>query len=254
MSQLHISISAEPIFSLGGFNITNSMLTSVLVTVLFILLILIVSKTTRKSTKPPKKYSFQSIVEFTIESFYEFVKGVVGPVKARVFFPLIATLFFYILVANWMGLLPGIGSIGLIKPVEAESTFVPLFRGATADINTTLALAVISMVMVQFYGFRYLGLHYLTKFFNFKSVMGFFIGILELFSEFSKIISFTFRLFGNIFAGEVLLSVIAFLVPIFAPLPFLGLEVFVGVIQALVFAMLTLVFINMATISHEEEY
>ena len=127
---------------------------------------------------------------------------------------------------------------------------MPLFRGPTADLNTTIALALISVFMIQFYGFKHLGLKYLKKFFNFSNPINAFIGILELISEFSRIISFAFRLFGNIFAGEVLLTVISFLIPFIAPLPFLGLEIFVGFIQALVFTMLSLVFISMATSHH----
>lgn len=131
----------------------------------------------------------------------------------------------------------------------------PIFRAATADLNTTLALAIISVFLTQYWGIKYLGLSYFKKFFNFSDGPIFtFVGLLELVSEFAKIISFAFRLFGNIFAGEVLLVVIAALSPKFLPilpLPFYGLEVFVGLIQALVFAMLSLVFINMATTSHD---
>ncbi|HEX7018140.1 MAG TPA: F0F1 ATP synthase subunit A, partial [Patescibacteria group bacterium] len=129
--------------------------------------------------------------------------------------------------------------------------FVPLLRAGTADLNTTLALALISVFMTQIIGFQYQQFGYFTKFFNFSSPIMFFVGILELVSEFAKIISFAFRLFGNIFAGEVLLAVISFLVPLLVPMPFYGLEVFVGFIQALVFAMLSLVFFNMATQGHE---
>ena len=106
--------------------------------------------------------------------------------------------------------------------------------------------------MVQVVGFRFVGLRYLTKFFNFSNPLMFFVGILEIISELAKVLSFAFRLFGNIFAGEVLLAVITFLVPLLLPAPFYGLEIFVGFIQALVFAMLTLVFFNMATQHHGE--
>ena len=128
------------------------------------------------------------------------------------------------------------------------------FRGPTADLNTTLALAVFAMVSVQIAGFKFLGFHYSSKFFNFKGPIDFFVGLLELSSEFSKIISFAFRLFGNIFAGEVLLTVMAFLMPLFGPIPFLGLEVFVVLVQALVFSMLALVFMNLATMGHGESH
>lgn len=135
-----------------------------------------------------------------------------------------------------------------------ERKFTPLFRPGSADLNTTTALALISVFITQIVGFKTLGIGYLKKFFNFKNPIAFFVGILELISEFAKIISFSFRLFGNIFAGEVLLAVMLMLAPYFVPIPFYGLEIFVAVIQAFVFAMLTLVFIKLATISHTEEH
>lgn len=133
-------------------------------------------------------------------------------------------------------------------PEEEKTEFIPLFRSGTADLNTTLALAIIAVITVQYAGFSALGLGYLKKYFNFSNPIYFFVGILELIGEFARIISFAFRLFGNIFAGEVLLTVIAFLMPLFAPLPFLGLELFVGFIQALVFSMLAAVFLSLAVI------
>ena len=132
-----------------------------------------------------------------------------------------------------------------------ESAQVPLFRPGTADLNTTIAFALISIFLTQFYGVQYLNLSYFKKFFNFESPIMAFVGLLELVSEFSKILSFAFRLFGNIFAGEVLLVVIASLASVVVPMPFYGLEIFVGFVQALVFSMLTVVFFNMATQGHE---
>jgi len=216
--------------------------------------------------------------------------------KAKVLLPYIATFFIWILLNNWLGLLPGVGTIGITQEpahaslpaieayasevttdnkgmeelsnnqageavyadkkveeeIHSEKVFIPIFRAGTADLNTTIALAAISVIVTQVIGFQYLGLNYFTKFFNFSSPIMFFVGILELVLEFAKIMSFAFRLFGNIFAGEVLLTVILFLIPVIAPMPFYGLEIFVGFIQALVFAMLSLVFFNMATISHDE--
>ncbi|EKD86387.1 MAG: hypothetical protein ACD_37C00314G0001, partial [uncultured bacterium] len=148
----------------------------------------------------------------------------------------------------WAGLLPGVGSIGLERIHGGEKEFIPLFRAGSADLNTSLALALISMITIQMVGIKALGVAYLQRFFNFKNPLYFYVGLLELISEFSKVISFSFRLFGNIFAGEVLLAVIAFLIPVIAPIPFLGMEIFVGFIQALVFSMLTAVFINAATV------
>jgi len=139
------------------------------------------------------------------------------------------------------------------ETVEAsshEKKAVAFFRGANADINMTIALGLISVASVQFFGLKFAGTNYLKKFFNFSSPIMFVVGLLEIISEFSKILSFGFRLFGNIFAGEVLISVISYLIPVVLPMPFIGLEIFVGFIQALVFSMLTLVFINMATEAH----
>lgn len=236
---LHISIKAEEIGQVFGLPVTNSILASWLTMILLIFLGSILCR--RLKVVPTGS---QSILEITIDGLYNLFKGVMGD-QVKKFFPLLATLFLFIITANWLGLLPGVGSIG-IKEVGHES-FIPLFRGATADLNTTLALALIAVFSIQYYGIKTLGTSlYISKFINFKNPIYFFVGILELISEVSKIISFAFRLFGNIFAGEVLLTVIAFLIPIFAPLPFMALEIFVGFIQALVFAMLTAVFLNVA--------
>lgn len=280
---LHVSISAETIASIGGFHITNSMFTGIIVSGLIGLFALYFSS---KKLEHKKIGYLQNIVEAIVEALYNLCKDIAGPKKGRDFFPLIASAFIFIMLNNWFGLLPGVGTIGVWQPVELRSVkqahaadsdhldelevsvaeddvevhseeeethdFIPIFRAATADLNTTLALALISMFMVQYYGVKYQGGHYFTKFFNFKQGPIFsFVGFLELLSDISKVISFAFRLFGNIFAGEVLLAVIAFLVPVLAPIPFLGLEIFVGFVQALVFAMLSLVFINMATESHD---
>lgn len=288
MAELHVSISAEPIYQLGPLTITNSQLTGTIVSILLIAFVLYFSSQQLQSRKIGR---LQALVESIIEAIFNLCRDIAGEKKAREFFPLIATAMIFILFNNWFGLLPGVGTIGITEePVEAGThaalpqahaaeesitgdeqtdvadpllveseeeahgpTFIPLLRAATADLNTTIALALISMTMVQVYGFRHLGAHYFTKFFNFKQGPIFtFVGILELVSDISKVLSFAFRLFGNVFAGEVLLAVIAFLAPALLPLPFIGLEIFVGFIQALVFAMLSLVFINMATIGHDD--
>ena len=164
------------------------------------------------------------------------------------FSPLIASLFFFIITANWAGLLPGVGTVGFF---HEGGEFIPLLRGATADLNTTVALALVSVVAIQYFGFTTIGFRYSSRFLNFSNPIYFVLGLLELVSEISKIISFAFRLFGNIFAGEVLLAVMAFLMPFIVPLPFLMMELFVGFIQALVFSMLTAVFLQVA-VSHGE--
>ncbi|MDZ4228867.1 MAG: F0F1 ATP synthase subunit A [Patescibacteria group bacterium] len=241
MPELHISISAQPIFSIGGFEVTNSMLATMVVTIFLIGLAISGKRYFHLKNKPRWVNFLQTIVE----SFYEFVAGI-SPQHAQKFFPLVATIFLFVLLGSWIGLLPGADSIGL----TTVHGFVPFLRGATADINTTLALAIFAVVSVQFYGYKHRGVKYFGKFLDFSSPINFFVGVLELISEFSRVISFAFRLFGNIFAGEVLLAVIAFLIPLVASLPFFGLEIFVGFIQALVFATLTLVFINIAVSEH----
>lgn len=307
-SELHISINAEKVFDVAGIPVSNSILTTWIVSLIIFFICSKIFKSFSVAKINQKPNRFQSLVEMIIEGLFNLVQSIAGSnKKARIFFPLISTFFIFILLSNWSGLIPGVGTIGFketakveavenhalteeegvvaVEPsaadavhaesqelvaetnpdsiteepaheesVEEHSKFVPYFRGPTADLNTTLALAVFAMVSVQIAGFKFLGFHYSAKFFNFKGPIDFFVGILELSSEFSKIISFAFRLFGNIFAGEVLLTVMAFLMPLFGPIPFLGLEVFVGLVQALVFSMLALVFMNLATMGHGESH
>ncbi|CAI8008293.1 ATP synthase subunit a, chloroplastic [Geodia barretti] len=187
---------------------------------------------TRRMSEVPT--GLQNLVEVFIEFFLDLCERIAGAQRARRFFPLVMTIFLFIMVSNWVGILPGFGTAGLL---------VPFLRSANTDVNTTLSIALIAMVMIHFWGFSTLGIFgHLGKFINFKEgPIGFFVGILEGISEFAKIVSFTFRLFGNIFAGEVLLVAMAFLFPLIGIIPFLGLELFVGAIQAFIFAMLTLV-------------
>jgi F-type H+-transporting ATPase subunit a len=161
--------------------------------------------------------------------------------------PFIMTIFVFVFVGNLSGLIPGVGSIGFF---EGHEKFSPLFRAPTSDLNTAIALALVSVIITQIVGFKVLGFGYLKKFVNFTNPVHFFVGILELVSEFTRIISFSFRLFGNIFAGEILIFVMSMLVPYFVPIPFYGFELFVALIQAFVFAMLTLVFIKLSMTSH----
>lgn len=251
MAKIHVSISAEPIFHLGSLEITNAMLTGVAVAVLLSGF----AYWLQKHLKETKRITtVQNIVEMAIEAFYSLMVSVAGENKAKQFFPIIATLFFYILFSNWIGLLPGVGTIGFSAMRNDKETFAPLVRPPSADLNATLGLALFSVIGAQVVGIRYLHLSYFKRFFDFSGPGKFIMGLLELTSELSRVISFAFRLFGNIFAGEVLLVVSLTLLPFLAPLPFLGLEIFVGAIQALVFAVLTLVFWNMATVTHGDEH
>lgn len=251
MQSLHISIAAEQVSSVLGLSISNSMATSVVLNAIILALIVLASRNFKLKGKLSRAQLF---LETIVEGLYNLVVSIAGSSKARLFFPLVASFFIFIVPSNWSGLLPGAGSIGFNTVHAGEELFVPILRGPTADINTALALSLIAMVMVQYYGFKFLGLGYLKKFFNFANPLAAFVGILELVSELSKIISFTFRLFGNIFAGEVLISVMTFLIPIGLPMPFYGLEIFVGVIQGLVFMMLSTVFMSNATLAHEGEH
>ncbi len=307
---LHISIAAEKLFSVGDLAITNSIFTSLIVSGMIIAFAAVVRMQLKDTTKIS---GLQNFAEWIVESLHNLVYGVTGNLKkTRLFLPFIGTFLLWILLNNWLGLFPGVGTIRIIEgesevhvegpqvvtivraseevvveethTTGAEETVaeehetetgevaateetthevaaaegghtqkaVPIFRPGSADLNTTIALALFSVFMTQVFGVQALGLGYFKKYVNFSSPIMFFVGILELVSEFAKIISFAFRLFGNIFAGEVLLVVISSLIPLVVPMPFYGLELFVGFIQALVFAMLSLVFFNMATQSHDE--
>jgi len=241
-----ISIKAEPIFKIGNFQITNSLILSSVVLIFFLIFAIVY----KKNSNLKKKSKFYYFVNFLLKAVYGLFEGVLKD-KTIIFFPLLGSFFFFILLNNWFGLLPGVGSL-LIKVKEHGEIFhFPLFRGNNADLNATLALALISVFLIQFYGIKYLGFKdFIKKFINFSNPINFFVGILETISEISKIISFSFRLFGNIFAGEVLITIMAFLVPVLITFPFLLLEVFVGLIQALVFSMLSSVFLSMAIESH----
>ncbi len=248
----HVQLPAEPVFAVGPFTVTNTILATWLV--MLVLVGFFWSATRNMQEKTPGR--LQNLAEVLVEAFIGLCTSVAGERNGRRFFPLVTTIFIFVLLANWMGLVPGFGSIGLIEHGEHGTEFVPILRGATSDLNTTIALALVTMVTVQVVGMRTLGVgNYLSRFFNFRGgPIGIFVGLLELISEVARIISFAFRLFGNIFAGEVLLAVIAFLLPFVAAIPFYGLELFVGVVQAFIFAMLALVFLTMATIGHGEHH
>lgn len=241
-----ISIKPETVFHFFDFPVTNSLLTATIVVALFFLLAF---RYYREATNG-KKTGFYYFFQFLVNSIYSLFESVLGE-KTKYFFPLLFSFFMFIILQNWFGLLPGVGSILVAVKEHEKILHIPLFRGGNADLNTTFALAITSVVMIQVFGIKFLGFKgYLKKFINLTNPINFFLGILEILSEFSKILSFSFRLFGNIFAGEVLLTIVAFLVPVLASFPFIILEVFVGFIQALVFSMLTAVFISGAIASH----
>lgn len=240
-----ISIKPEIISRFGPIPITNSLITTWIVMGIILAAAFLGLKLLKEI---PGR--FQVIEEMIIETWLGLCDAAGGS-EARRFFPFVTTLFVFILFSNWFGLIPGIGALGINSVNEGKNVFTPVFRATTTDLNTTIALAVVSVAYIQIEGVKSLGikLHLGKYIYNpIKSPMSAFVGLLELLSEFTKIISLSFRLFGNVFAGEVLLVVVTSLIPLVAPIPFLGLEIFVGFIQAFVFAMLTLVFASMATV------
>jgi F-type H+-transporting ATPase subunit a len=247
---MEISIAAEKIFEIWGFPVTNSMLLSLVV---LIFLSILVYFGTRKLEEVPKSHSMQNVLEMAIEKLLGLVDSVTKDRKLSMkIFPILATFFIFILFNNWFGILPGVGSIGIHETVHGKEVFIPIFRAGTADLNTTIMLGILVVIATQVIGIVTLGFfRYGKKFINFSDPVKFFIGLIELASELIRIISFAFRLFGNVFAGEVLLIILAALAPFVAPIPFYIMELFVGFIQALVFTMLALVFMTMATASHD---
>ena len=259
-------LPAEVVFHLFGFPITNSIVATWLT---IIVLVGFSFAVTRRMKLVPGK--LQTLLEFTLGSFLlGFCQTVAGKHNGRRFFPIVATIFLFVIFNGWLSLLPGFGSI----LIESEGHEVHLLRGANTDINTPLAIAALSFIFVEFFGLSTLGLGYLKKFINvgqlfvglghlakgkvgaglngiFMGIINIFIGLIETLSELVRIISFTLRLFGNMTAGEILLLMATFLVPFLFALPFYGLELLVGFIQALIFASLTLIFLNVAVTSHE---
>jgi len=279
-------------FSLGPLYLVNTLLTLAVT----IILILIIAYFTNRSLKQSASTNLVprgigNLMEAFFELLYNLTEGSAGAKYARMIFPWFATIMVYLLFANLLKLIPGFESIGVIHQAHGEGhttqvighlfgkdivnllpakveeggyILAPFFRGISVDLNFTFALAIISFVMIQVVGFRAQGFGYLSKFFNvrrmfkvpFFGAMDFLVGLIELFSEFMKIISFAFRLFFNMFAGIILVAVIAFLlgkITIVSSMLYL-FELFVGVIQAFVFGMLTMVFMAMATQGHGEEH
>ncbi|MBI1755047.1 F0F1 ATP synthase subunit A [Candidatus Azambacteria bacterium] len=240
--EFHIAIAPEQITQWWGLPITNTLLSSWMAMAVLIVFSLLVSR--GLSFKPGK---FQNFIEMIFEYVIDFMEHTFGDRKiARLFFPFVTTLFLFIWVSNWLEFLPGFGSIGLAGEC-GKAVCEPLFRSANTDLNVTIALAAAAMGATEIAGLWYLGAFgYLKKFFDFSGPLNFFIGLIELVSEAARLISFSFRLFGNIFAGEVLIIVMTAFLPIALPVPFMLFELFVGFIQAAIFALLTLFFIKIA--------
>lgn len=250
---MEISLSAESLFHIGSFPVTNTLIVTLILSA-----VIIISSLIMRSRLQIIPRGFQNIFEYVMEAFLDLVDSVTQDKdQSKKFFPLVMTIFLFVILSNWVELIPGLGTIGINEEIHGKTVLIPFLRSSSADLNVTLAITLIAVFAIQFMGIAAIGIgKYAKKFFvspfHKPYFIGTFVGILELVSEVAKIISFSFRLFGNIFAGEVLLIVMLNLAPYIVPLPFLFMEMFVGFIQALVFAMLTLVFMKMATteVSH----
>lgn len=245
---LSIHLAPDVVTTLFGIPITNTLLTVWLTMALMLLTAYLV---TRKLRLIPGKA--QSLFELVVVGVYDYMADVLESQSlARKFFPLVMTIFLFILIMNWVGLLPGVDSIGIYKEAESHGEVVekliPFFHPPATDLNITIAFALVAFVAIELAGVTLLGFFkYGGKFINFHSPLAFIIGLIELLSELARLISFSFRLFGNIFAGKTLLLVVMFLAtPYLLPVPLLAYELFVGFIQAFIFAILTLFFIKLA--------
>jgi len=264
----HVSLPAEPLFHFGEWTITNTLLASWFT--LLVLISLSIFLTRRMKLIPSRR---QAMAEAVVEGLLNFVESVAGKKHARMIFPGVATIFIYVISNAYLALLPFFGTIGFYHDHE----FVPLFRAANTDVNVPLSIALMSFFFVESWGMRAIGVfHYLGEFINVRQflqgwkelltgkirtgpmnivfgVINLFVGVLEIFSHLTRMLSFTFRLFGNMTAGEILILVSCFLIPLVFTIPFYSLELLIGLIQALIFSGLTLVFGTVATAPLHEE-
>jgi F-type H+-transporting ATPase subunit a len=276
VSKPHVVLPSEAMFHIGDFKVTNTLISS---WITIILLCLVFFFATRKMKIIPGR--LQSFAEVVVDGIHNAIEGVAGAKHVRTFFPLVTTIFLYVVTNALLALIPLWGSWGPIEHItegtHTKTIIVPFLRSANTDINLTLSIALISFLFIEYLGFSRIGpLKYIDSFFQFSELgkafgelfkgngkafisglaFGFiniYVGLLEILSHFIRIVSFTFRLFGNMTAGEILLGVMTFLVAFIAPVPFYGLETLVGFLQAMIFAGLTLVFGVMAVTSHHEE-
>ena len=243
----HVPLAPQVVGHIGTLPITNSLVFSILVTLFLSSFAIILS---RKVSRVPG--TVQAIIEVIIDYIYTLGEEL-AHTKIKAFFPWVATFFIYILMANILALLPGVSTIGINQVVDGNHKFIPLLRSINSDLNMTLSLAILSVLVTHYYSIKFIGvLNYLKKWFSLKMLGVFlFVGLLEIVSEFTKIISLSFRLFGNILAGKVLLKTAGSYSAFIVPLPFYFLELIVAVVQAAVFMMLTLVFMVMLSEIHE---
>ena len=237
---LNISLAPEVLFYIGSFTVTNTYFW------FFCLwLFLIVGAIIFKSKIKLMPGKFQNLVEMAVSGAYDFTESIIGPgKKAERAFPLVATMFFFILISNLLAYIPGQAAI----TINTAGGIVPLFRSIVADYGLVFMMTISVVILFQIIAIITTGpFAYLGKFINLRSPLKAFLGIMDLIGEIAKIVSLSFRLFGNIFAGEVLSAVMLFLAPFFIPLPFMFLGLLTALVQAFVFSVLTLVFISMAS-------
>ncbi|MDP3878951.1 MAG: FoF1 ATP synthase subunit a [Dehalococcoidales bacterium] len=267
VSQPHPELPAEVIFHVLEFPVTNSVIATWVTVLVLVGFSYAVSRRVRII---PRRW--QGLLEFILGSLLSFCQSVAGERNGVRFFPVVATIFLFVGFNAWLALLPGFGSI-VVHTGHGEAH---LLRAANTDINTPLAVALMSFVFVEYFGIRMLGAGYMKKFFNFgqflsglgqlargrpltglsgifNGIIQIFIGLIEFLSEMVRVVSFTLRLFGNMTAGEILLLMAVFLVPYLFALPFYGLELLVGFVQALIFGGLTLIFLTVAVTPHSHE-
>ncbi len=268
-----IKIQPDVIFNINGFMITNTLIGTWLS--IIVLVVLFYFGTRRRDLIPS---GLQNALEWIVEYLLSLVQSVAGKDKGRKFFPLVATFFIFILFCNLLDVFPGVETFGWINLTALSAAHLPpptsifLFgdysnkiapwiRPGTSDLNLTLAMALVSVITTQAFGFYALGWkEQLGKYFNFRALfkfnfqgfIEFFVGILEVVTELSRILSFSFRLFGNVFAGGAVLAVFAFILPFAADIVFIPFELFIAFVQALIFSLLTLVFLEIATTSYKE--
>lgn len=258
------TLYGEEIFSIGNFPVTNSMLTSWLA---FLVILAITLVLRFKKSMVPR--GIQNIAEMIIEQLLNLCDTVTQNRRISIIaLPIVLALVVFVLINNWIGLIPGVGSI----LIETSHGPVALLRGATADLNTTLALGIVSVLFANIVGIFSVGAwNTFNKFIQVRALgrlrkvlkdpvqiilvpVDIFVGFLELLGEVAKVASLSFRLFGNIFAGEVLIASMAALFAYVVPMPFVFLEFFVGIIQAFIIGLLTVVYVTLAVQTHDESH
>ena len=263
----NISLSPQILFYLGKLPITNTLFWSIILSVFLIIVFLLLKKSLKEV---PGRW--QGLIEIVFEGAYSFVKSIIGDEKkARRVFPLVFTMFVFIITANLATFIPGQSAI----TIKTAGGFVPLFRAVMSDYSLVFMMTMLSVLITQIVAITVHGpFGYICKFINLSGIkeffkelfkgklklgilaqgsLDFFLGIMDIVGELAKVVSLSFRLFGNIFAGEVLSAVILFLAPFIAPLPFQFLGLLTAVVQAFVFSVLTLIFISMASEIDEDE-